>query len=78
MEIGSPEHKRLLLNSILKMALKTAGLGFTLGVMLMIPSVIRLNDFSSGLALAGQFVIAVSLAYALTVAIKNTAIRLAC
>ncbi|WP_024852264.1 hypothetical protein [Hydrogenovibrio kuenenii] len=68
MEIGSPEHKRLLTKSIVKIAVKTMTIGLVIGLFLMIPSLIRENTFSIGLALAGQAIIAIALIYALSVA----------
>lgn len=68
MEIGSAEHKRLLTKGIVKIAVKTISIGLVVGLFLMIPSLIRENTFSIGLALAGQAIIAIALFYALSVA----------
>jgi len=71
MEIGSKEHKALLLNNIIKMSIKTAGLGLAMGIFLILPSLLVLNRFSTGLAYAGQAIIVISLIYALSIAFKK-------
>jgi hypothetical protein len=71
MEIGSKEHKQLLMKGILKIALKTIFLGWVLGVLLMVPSFIRENTFSIGLSYAGQTIIWIALIYALAIAYKK-------
>lgn len=71
MEIGSPEHKQLLLKAILKMAIKTVSLGLVVGLILIIPSWVRENSFSSGLAWVGQIIVIGSLIYALVIAVKK-------
>lgn len=71
MEIGSKEHKQLLMKGILKIALKTIFLGWVLGVLLMVPSFIRENIFSIGLSYAGQTIIWIALIYALAIAYKK-------
>ena len=53
MELGSAEHKQLLVNNIRRTALRTASFGVFIGVLLLIPSLVRENDFSSGLAYLG-------------------------
>ncbi|MDG6774180.1 hypothetical protein QCB45_07535 [Thiomicrorhabdus sp. ZW0627] len=68
MELGSQEHKQTLVNGILKVALKTTLLGLIIGVLLMVPSFIRHNLFSTGLAYAGSAVIFGSLIWSLWVA----------
>jgi hypothetical protein len=68
MEIGSAEHRQLLIKSIIKVAVKTISLGLVIGLFLIFPSLIRENDFSNGLALAGKTVVLVSLIYALVIA----------
>jgi len=71
MDIGSKEHKQILLNSIVKIAVKTATIGFVIGVFLMLPSLLRENTFSTGLAYAGQAIVIFSLVYAIAIAIKK-------
>ena len=71
MELGSAEHKQLLTRSIVKVAVKTASLGFILGFILMIPNFIRDNAFSSGLLYLGTAIILGSLLYAFTIAYKK-------
>ncbi len=71
MEIGSEEHKQLLMKGILRIALKTIFLGWILGVLLMVPSFIRENTFSIGLSYAGQTIIWITLIYALAIAYKK-------
>ncbi|MDG6778846.1 hypothetical protein QCB44_09020 [Thiomicrorhabdus sp. zzn3] len=68
MELGSPEHKQILINGILKVALKTATIGLVIGLILLIPAFVRENAFSSGLAYAGFIVIIGSLGWALWLA----------
>ncbi|MDX1351539.1 MAG: hypothetical protein R3254_00905 [Thiomicrorhabdus sp.] len=71
MELGSPEHKRLLMQSIIKVALKTVSLGFILGLILMIPYLLRENAFSTGIAYLGFAILLGSLLYAFTLAWKK-------
>lgn len=69
MEVGSAEHKQLLLKSIIKSSLKIAYLGLFIGLLLMIPLLVRENAFSSGLFYAGTAIIIVSTLYSLVLAI---------
>jgi len=71
MELGSAEHKRLLQQGIIKVALKTITLGFFIGVILYVPLLLRENAFSIGMAYLGTGIIAVSLIYALGLAWKK-------
>ena len=71
MELGSAEHKQLLMQGIIKVALKTISLGFVLGVILMIPFLFRENAFSTGIAYLGLGVLLSSLVYALWLAWKK-------
>ncbi|CAN8141368.1 conserved hypothetical protein [uncultured Thiomicrorhabdus sp.] len=71
MELGSTEHKQLLRNSILKIAWKTASIGIFLGILLIIPSLVRENTFSTGLAYAGWAVMLGFIGYALIIAWKK-------
>ncbi|GAB6068919.1 hypothetical protein JCM30760_00160 [Thiomicrorhabdus hydrogeniphila] len=71
MELGSPEHKRLLQQGIIKVALKTITLGFILGVILCIPLILRENTFSIGVGYVGIAIIFGSLIYASTLAWKK-------
>lgn len=71
MEIGSPLHRHLLMKGILRTALKTASLGVIIGLMLIFPSIIRENTFSTGLSYAGQSIILISFIYSLVIAIKK-------
>ncbi|QKI88172.1 hypothetical protein [Thiomicrorhabdus xiamenensis] len=68
MELGSKQHKQLLLKSILKVAWKTASIGIFIGILLIIPSIFRENTFSSGLAYSGYAVIIGFVAYAAFIA----------
>ena len=71
MELGSPEHKQLLTQGIIKVALKTIFLGFILGVILFIPLLLRENTFSIGVAYLGTAILVVSVVYALSLAWKK-------
>lgn len=71
MELGSKEHKQLLINGIVKSAFKTSVLGLVIGVLLFIPSFVRENTFSLGLMYIGGAIILVSLAYATWIAFKK-------
>lgn len=71
MELGSAEHKQKLINGILKVALKTAFLGLIIGVLLMIPSLLRDNAFANGLAYAGSTVVIGSLIWAGWIAFRK-------
>ncbi|WP_373018648.1 hypothetical protein [Thiomicrorhabdus sp.] len=71
MELGSNEHKQKLVNGILKVAIKTTTLGLIIGVLLMVPSLIRVNLFSTGLAYAGSAVIIGSLLWSGWIAFKK-------
>lgn len=71
MEISSKEHKQLLFKSIVKIAVKTLTLGVIIGLMLMVPNIIRDNLFSRSLAYTGQAIILVSLVYSLGIAFKK-------
>lgn len=71
MELGSKTHKQLLLKGILKVAFKTATLGLVIGILLIIPSIIRENAFSVGLAFLGDAVILGALGYAFFIAFKK-------
>jgi len=71
MELGSPEHKQLLTQGIIKVALKTITLGFILGVILFIPLLLRENTFSTGIAYLGTAIIVGSIVYALGLAWKK-------
>lgn len=65
MEVGSPEHKQLLTNSIIKSSVRISSIGFVVGLLLMVPMLIRENTFSSGLFYAGMAFVIGSLVYAL-------------
>lgn len=71
MEIGSPLHRQLLLKGIVRTALKTATFGLVIGLMLIFPSIIRENTFSTGLSYAGQSIILISFIYSVVIAIKK-------
>lgn len=71
MEIGSKEHKALLRYAIIKTALRTFSLGALIGLMLIVPSLVRENSFSQMLAKIGVSVIAVSLIYAGWIALSK-------
>lgn len=71
MDTNSQEHKQLILRSIVKMSLKTMTLGLILSCVLMIPSLVRENEFSMGLFWVGLSFLIVSIVYALGVAFKK-------
>jgi len=71
MELGSPEHKQLLTKSIVRVAVKTAFMGFIAGFFFMIPSFFRENAFSSGLFYLGTGIVITTLAYATWVAYQK-------
>jgi len=71
MELGSAEHKQKLMQGILRVAFKTAMFGLVLGVLLMIPVLLRQNTFSMGLAYAGFAIILGSQVYATLLAWKK-------
>lgn len=64
MELGSTEHKQLLIRNIRKTAIKTFYLGGFIGGLLIIPSLVYTNTFSLGLAYAGGAIILASAGYA--------------
>jgi len=64
MELGSIEHKQKLMQGIFRVAFKTAIIGLIIGVLLMIPALIRHNTFSLGLAYTGFAIILGSQVYA--------------
>jgi len=72
MELGSKTHKQLLRKAILKTALKTFSLGAIIGVMLMIPSLVRENSFSLLMEKIGLSIILISFAYASYIAWKKS------
>ena len=72
MEIGSKAHKRLLQKAILKTALKTFTLGAVIGMMLIVPSLVRENSFSSLMANIGLTILFGSFAYASWIAWKKS------
>lgn len=63
MDVGSAEHKQLLMKGILKVSMKIASLGLFIGVLFMIPMLIRENTFSSGLFYAGIAIVISSTLY---------------
>ncbi len=71
MELGSSEHKQLLLKSIIKTSLKIITTGLFLGVLLMIPIVFRDNAFSTGLFYAGSLIVLGSLLYGVLLGYKK-------
>ncbi|WP_127469914.1 hypothetical protein [Thiomicrorhabdus aquaedulcis] len=71
MQLGSKEHKHLLVKGILKVALKTILLGLVVGGALILPSFIRDNLFSMGLAYLGDVIIIGSMAYAIAIAYQK-------
>jgi len=72
MEVGSKEHKQLLRKAIFKTALKTFTLGAVIGIMLVIPSLVRENSFSLLMEKIGLSIIAGSFAYASYIAWKKS------
>lgn len=71
MEIGSTEHRNLLIRSIVRTARKILLVGLVLGVVLMLPSVLRENTFSTGLFYAGVGIIVGSLIYTVILSYKK-------
>ena len=71
MELGSPEHKSLLLKSIIKSSLRIVSMGLFIGILLMIPMIFRENTFSSGLFYAGIALMMGSSFYALLLGFKK-------
>lgn len=71
MEIGSKEHKQMLISNIIRMSVKTMTIGLVIGLMLMTPSLLRENTFSQGLFYAGTAIILVTICYALIIALKK-------
>ncbi len=65
MDIGSAEHKRILMTNIVKISVKIATLSLILGGLLMIPSIIRLNAFSTGLFYLGTAIVLVGSLYSI-------------
>lgn len=71
MEIGSAEHKRILMTNIVKISVKIATLSLILGGLLMIPSIIRLNTFSAGLFYLGTAIVLTGSLYAIGLLFKK-------
>ena len=71
MELGSTEHKHKLTTAILRVAIKTATLGLIVGILLIIPMLIRQNTFSLGLAYVGFAIILGTQVYATVLAWKK-------
>jgi len=71
MEIGSKEHKQALKQSIYKIAIKTILVSLGIAIFFSIPSFVRENDFSLGLALFGQVALIIGVLYALVVAFNK-------
>ena len=71
MELGSAQHKQLLLKAILRTAIKTTLIGLIVGIALMIPFIFRDNLFSSGLFYAGSAIIFISLIYSAVLAYQK-------
>lgn len=71
MELGSKQHKQLLLKGIFRTAFRTVALGLAVGIFFMIPSLVRENTFSMGLAYMGSVVILISLCYSVWIAAQK-------
>ena len=71
MELGSQQHKQLLMRGIVKVSIKIATMGLLLGVILMVPMLIRENTFSTGLFYLGVLVALGSSLYALLLGFKK-------
>lgn len=71
MELGSAQHKQLLLKSLLKVAFKTTLLGLIIGLVFMVPYFIRDNLFSTGLFYMGTVIVFISLIYSVMLAYKK-------
>lgn len=64
MELGSEEHKNLLLRSIYRTAMRIVLTGFAIGIFLMLPILLRENTFSTGLFFMGVAIMLGTLIYA--------------
>lgn len=71
MELGSKTHKNLLLKGIIKSAFKTTLVGLVIGLLLILPSFMRENLFSIGLAYLGDAIILLSAIYAMAIAYQK-------
>lgn len=71
MELGSAEHKRKLTQGILRVAVKTALLGMIVGIIMILPMLVRTNTFSLGLAYGGFAIILGSQVFATVLAWKK-------
>ena len=71
MELGSKQHKQLLLKGIYRTAFKTLALGLIVGGLLYLPSLVRENSFSMGLAYLGGVIALVSVAYTVWIAYQK-------
>lgn len=71
MDIHSKEHQQLIINSILRVSIRTMTWGLIIGLILIAPSFLRENSFSLGLAAVGQTIIIASIVYALWIALKK-------
>ena len=65
MELGSAEHKQLLIKGIMKVSLKIVSMGLFIGVLFMIPNLVRENSFSNGLFYFGIAIVILSTFYSL-------------
>ncbi|GKT11401.1 MAG: hypothetical protein ISEC1_P0365 [Thiomicrorhabdus sp.] len=71
MELGSKQHKQLLLKGILRTAFRTSLLGLAVGLFFMIPLLVKVNPFSANLAYLGGAIILISLSYSAWIAVQK-------
>ncbi len=71
MDIGSAEHQSFLYKTVWKMVFKTSAMAIALGGILMLPSLLRANAFSSTLLILGYLVMVGGVGYSLWVAFKK-------
>lgn len=71
MELGSKQHKQLLLKGIYRTAFRTLALGLIIAGLLSLPSLVRENDFSLGLFYLGAVIALVSLSYTVWIAYQK-------
>lgn len=71
MDIGSVEHQKLLYKMVWKMLLKTSAIAIVVGLVFMLPSLIRENTFSLTMLMLGKVIIVVGVGYALWVGWKK-------
>jgi hypothetical protein len=63
MQLGSDEHKKLLMKGIIRTSTRVIKIGVFVGLLLMIPLILRDNTFSTGLFYMGAIIALGSLLY---------------